>query len=346
MPRRNLLFLVLNAIVSVAVVLLAWNFLQSRTGGSETQERMVITVPILITATNDPFLTPAIVVVTATPTDIPGSVQLPEGLLPATSVGAVVETQIATLDPTLFLSALDAVQAAGGTALNLPENCIVHTLQEGETPYGIALQYNASFAEILAVNGLSEDDATFLQIGQTLIVPQQGCVLGAQAVALTASATFEPTASFTPSPTETVDGTLTFTPTPPASATTRPTASNTPTVTLTPSSTVPPTAENAQVVIMDVVGVGDVTTESITIRNNGQTIDLFDWSLQDSDGNVFTFPSGRRVFSNGSLIIYSRVGEDTPAALFWGESEALFESGETVTLLDNNGRAQSAFEIP
>ncbi len=45
-----------------------------------------------------------------------------------------------------------------------------YTIQEGDTLYGIAIQYNTTVEAIRAANGLDEN--AILQVGQTLKVPE------------------------------------------------------------------------------------------------------------------------------------------------------------------------------
>ncbi len=53
-----------------------------------------------------------------------------------------------------------------------PEGPIEYTLVEGDTISGIADFFGVSFLDILAVNGLTEEDALFLQPGDVLVIPQ------------------------------------------------------------------------------------------------------------------------------------------------------------------------------
>ena len=70
------------------------------------------------------------------------------------------------------------------------------------------------------------------------------------------------------------------------------------------------------------------------------------WTLQDLDGNVYEFRREQRIFSNSEVTIYTRAGQDTPIALFWGLDEAIWEPGDVVTLRDNNDRVQAILRIP
>lgn len=376
MQRRSAVFLVVNLIISVLVAVGIIAFVQSRQAPDAPQQ-VVITVPILVTATIDTAQrtqTPFII----TATNLPGTnvVALPTGLVELTALPRLPDgspVAINTIDPAI----LEANPSVGGTVTALPANCIPYTLQSGDSPYGIALQYGADYAEILAVNGLTEDDATFLQIGQVLIVPLEGCDLAAQALIATQTATGLPTLtpSITPSltitpggPTQTPIPSSTFTPSntpvpsntspPPPTGTDAPTntppptrtpsplpsATTQPTRTNTPAPTLPPTAANAQVVIVNVVGAGNLPGEGVEIRNNGSTTDLNGWTLRLSTGETYTFPAGN-VFSGGSVTVNTRAGQDTPIARFWNQTRALLSPGVTVTLLNREGQAQSAFTV-
>jgi LysM repeat protein len=335
MRRRSLIFfLILNVIVSLSVVALALNVFDAQR--ERDQQPIVVTVPIILTATPDPNATVPVIILTATP--MPGTVILPTGLIEEFSA-AQTRVPLPTIDEALLAQS----QSLQGTATALPAGCILHEIQAGDTPFGVAERYGANGFELMAINGLDEIAASNLQIGQILIVPLEGCEAGVQALAATqtaAVATPEPTDTPTPEVTEAPTGTST--PTPTAS----PTTTLTPTPTPTPTTTIPPTAANAQVEIVRVLNVGDVTGESVDIRNNGPVIDLSGWTLRSSDGSVFTFPDQRRLFQGSTITVFSRVGTDTAIALFWNRQEPVWTSGATATLIDAQGRAQSVFTIP
>lgn len=98
--------------------------------------------------------------------------------------------------------------------------------------------------------------------------------------------------------------------------------------------------------IVNVTGAGDLQSEEAVIRNFGETVNLSGWSLSDSDGNVFTFPEDRRVFSDAPLSIISRDGQDSPVIIHWGLDSAIYESGETLILRDDAGDVISTYQIP
>ena len=326
MGRRGsvLTLVIINVIVTLVVVFAVISIINSQ-NANQPANRIVITVPILITSTKDPDLTESVRIVTATPLPgTPGVVSLPTGLLPELD-----ETFIApTIDPAL----IEASSALQETATALPANCILHTVVEGDTPFGIAEQYGVDGNDLMAVNGLDETTASFMQIGDVLIVPLEGCELTAiaqQALGEATEAVTESVETIAPSGT-------------PPTATEPPTRAAT--ATRTPTATLPPTATNAQVEIVRVISPGDINAEGVDIRNNGAVVDLTGWELSAASGETYTFPQ-QRVFTGGVLTIYTRVGSDTPQAKFWGLDTALWDSGTTLTLTDASGDVQSTYIV-
>lgn len=118
--------------------------------------------------------------------------------------------------------------------------------------------------------------------------------------------------------------------------------------TATLTATLVPTAENApnaQVEIVRVLGVGSIMTEGVEIRNNGPVVGLEGWTLVDSSGNTYTFPSERRLFSGGLITVYTRVDNDSAIALFWDQTAPIWTSGDTAILIDSAGHIQSVLQI-
>jgi competence protein ComEC len=74
-------------------------------------------------------------------------------------------------------------------------------------------------------------------------------------------------------------------------------------------------------------------------------VDITGWTLSDAQGNEFVFPE-QRLFTNGSITVYTRAGEDTPVVLYWGRSTAVWgDEGDVATLTDANGRVQSSVRV-
>lgn len=115
----------------------------------------------------------------------------------------------------------------------------------------------------------------------------------------------------------------------------------------TPIPTEPPALGEAQVVIHEIVGVGDLENEAVVIANEGnRQIQLANWKLEDSQGNVHTF-SPFILFGNGAnVVLLTGSGTDTTANLYWGSSVSVWESGEMATLRDADGTARATFTVP
>lgn len=314
MALRNLIpFLILVFVVAIAGTYLALQLFPAGRASTGDAEVRLVTVQVIVTATTDPNATPAVRIITATPDRT--QVALPADVLSQAQTGAPV----ATLDLTVIGAASAEV---GLTATGLPANCLIHVVVSGDTPFGIAEQYGVSGFRLLEANNLTEQTATGLQIGQSVIVPLEGCEIAAQ-----------PTATLTPDPDEP-------TPTPDSTQ-----AADSVTPAASPTITLPPTAANAQISIVAVENVGDVTAEAVRIRNNGNTVNVTGWVLSDADGNEYVFGQ-QLIFSNQEVTLYTRLDQNTPIALFWGRDTAVWQSGDVVTLRDAQNRVQASIRVP
>ena len=326
MRRRlgQLTFILLNVLISLGVALAVIQYNNSQNPPSESQ--LVITVPILVTATvdaNQPTQTPFIITTTPLP-GTPRVAALPTGLIDEAGGASTAPT----IDPTILGASVE-IQA---TASALPQGCVLHTLKEGEFPSAIAEQYGVDMFELMEVNELDDTSAAFLQIGQVLIVPLEGCTLTASALNDEAE-------------TEEVDAASAAGGAASADATDEAQPSVTPTPSRTPTATLPPTAVNAQVAILRVISPGNVTVEGVEIQNNGPVVEITGWTLTDSGGNVYTFGE-QRLFTNGRVIVYTRSGTDTPSAKYWNRDTAVLSPGATLTLSDEDGAVQSTYIVP
>jgi hypothetical protein len=235
--------------------------------------------------------------------------------------------------PTIDPSLLAPDGSFLGQSADLPENCIEYFVVDGDNPSLIAVQFDVDVFTLLAVNGLTEETATGLQIGDRLIVPLEGCPLQGPATSVNDDTEDTDAVDETPDGSE-LSGT-------PADD------NGTPQPTVRPTVTLAPTASNAQMEIVEVIGAGDITTEQVSIRNNGNTVDISGWTLSDGDGNSYTFPDGRRLFSGSGIFINTRQGQNTPVLFFWGRDEAVFgEPGDVIVLADRNGNVQASLRLP
>jgi LysM repeat protein len=181
---------------------------------------------------------------------------------------------------------------------------------------GIAQAYNVSVQEIVAVNSLANPDV--LNVGQQLIIP--GHFVTPTAAPPT---TESPTGS---SPSET-------------SPTQAPPDSPAPSLpTLTPSGP-------AVVEIWQVLGEGNLATETVIVRNRGGLANLEGWTVSDAEGNTFAFPA-LTLFTDGEVRIHSAEGQNTPADLYWDRTSPAWHSGELISLQNAEGNTIDTYIVP
>jgi hypothetical protein len=72
---------------------------------------------------------------------------------------------------------------------------------------------------------------------------------------------------------------------------------------------------------------------------------LSGWQLEDSDGNVFTFPQ-LDLFEGGAVIVWTKTGANTAVDLYWGQASPVWQSGEKVTLRTAAGEVHATYTIP
>jgi hypothetical protein len=321
MRRRSMIvFVLFNVLISLGVAFGVISFLGPQ---EAAPQQVVITVPVVYTPTIGPSQTPFIVTATLA-TDV--------ALLPTNLIDAAADVdlesvadggpEIATLDP-------DNIDLQG-TATALPTGCILHTIADGDTPFAVAQEYDADAILMMEINGLNDETATQLQIGDVLTIPLEGCPLTADDAPVNLSAS-----AIDPAELGVVD----------EDSTAEATAESTNVSTAVPTVTLPPTAVTAQMEILQVINTGDVTAEGVEIRNNGDTVNISGWTLSDDDGNTFEFPE-QLLFSNAQVTVYSRAGQTTAIAFFWGQNASVWETGDTLTLTDDDGVVQSTFRIP
>ncbi|TVR21558.1 MAG: hypothetical protein EA396_07485 [Anaerolineaceae bacterium] len=326
MRARGLLpILLLNVIVSVAVAFGVIAIFNSN--ASDRENERLVTLEVVVTATPDPDVTPNVVIITTTPRPgDPQTVDIPDEALADAASNPSSDDDDDELDE----DGVSVARAGSGTDEDgdLPPGCILHTLADGDSPYGVALEYGANPFSLMAVNNLTEESARFLRTGQTLIVPLDGCP-----IELFVAESEAPTA--TPQADDDDD-----------EADDDATPQPTPTITPIPTVTLAPTAANSQIRIMEVIGVGDITRESVVIRNDGMTTDIGGWQLTDIDDNTFTFPADIRLWGGAGVTVNTRDGANTPIQFFWGRDSAIFESGDVLTLRDRDGAVRATFRVP
>ena len=204
---------------------------------------------------------------------------------------------------------------------------LIHTVRSGDTISGLSLQYDVPADDIIAANGIANPN--FLTVGAKLVIPVGGVEL------VEATNTPMPTATETPIPFEPPSAQMTATAAAEAGAT------------ITPLPTPLPVTGELQIDIVEVVKPGVVAQEGTTIANRGSRLaDMSGWSLNDAEGNSYTFPSFR-LWAGGSVTVFTRAGQDgsPPAALYWGRAQAAWSAAEQVTLKDLAGETVATHTV-
>jgi hypothetical protein len=116
-----------------------------------------------------------------------------------------------------------------------------------------------------------------------------------------------------------------------------------------PSTPEPPETDQEgeiAVVISTVIGAGDLNTERVRLEYKGESeISLFGWQLVDESGSAFIFPH-LSLYKGGGVFVYTKTGVDSVAALYWGLENPVWNSGETITLVDQFGAVRSTYITP
>jgi len=218
------------------------------------------------------------------------------------------ESQIDTPEPTIVaLVATEMPTQVEPADTEMAE--MTYTVETGDTLGAIAVKFNVTVAEILAVNEIPNPDA--LEVGQVLIILRP-LVAVATHTALPAAEigeTLEPTST-------------------------------------TPTSTPVPLTGESRVLIDSVIGVGDLASERVFLKRVGPgEISLTGWSLVAESGETFTFPQ-LTLFENGAVFVHTRSGQTTAVALYWNLDQAVWSSGDTVVLIDDQGNVHNSYQIP
>jgi LysM repeat protein len=113
-----------------------------------------------------------------------------------------------------------------------------------------------------------------------------------------------------------------------------------PTTTLASGTESPP-----QLAVRAINDLGNLQTERVMIVNLGGLVNLSGWTLRDQQNNVYTFPN-IVLFQGGAVNVHTIAGRDTVTDLYWGKTTAMWQNGETATLVDPQGRTHTTFTAP
>lgn len=100
-----------------------------------------------------------------------------------------------------------------------------------------------------------------------------------------------------------------------------------------------------QVVIRGAYEQGSLEDEFVYLENLGGVASMAGWTLDDGEGNTFTFPDFT-LYNGGGVNIYTRAGTNSVINLFWGMDRPLWEPGKRISLRDSNGVVVSSFPVP
>jgi LysM repeat protein len=217
-------------------------------------------------------------------------------------------SSVETMEPTAIQVQSTEISSED-QAVETPMAEMDYTVQTGDTLGAIAVKFNITVAEITAVNEIADPDA--LEVGQVLIIRRPLVILSTQ----------------TSLPAEEIEAELEAT-------------------TTIPTSTPAPLTGESQVIIDSAIGVSDLSSERVFLKRVGpDEISLSGWQLVAENGEVFDFPQ-ITLFENGAVFIHTREGQTTAVALYWGLDHSVWESGDTVVLLDDLGEVHTNYQIP
>ena len=106
------------------------------------------------------------------------------------------------------------------------------------------------------------------------------------------------------------------------------------------------TLQQGDVQIVSVIGAGTLDVEAVVVKYNGEgELNLTGWHLKDANGNSYTFPPFT-LSTNGAVRVHTTSGTNTAIDLYWGQRQAVWQSGEAVLLTDPQGQAQDSYPVP
>jgi lamin tail-like protein len=104
--------------------------------------------------------------------------------------------------------------------------------------------------------------------------------------------------------------------------------------------------QQGTVEIVSVIGAGTVNVEAVVVKYSGEgEVDLTGWHIKDANGNSYTFPPFK-LFKNGAVQVHTASGSNTAIDLYWGQGQAVWQSGELAILTDPQGNAQDSYPVP
>lgn len=105
-------------------------------------------------------------------------------------------------------------------------------------------------------------------------------------------------------------------------------------------------SNNFNVSIRIIVGAENLEVEYVEILNQSEgPVDLTGWQLIGEDSQTFTFPT-LILNSGGAIKVHSKKGTNTVIELYWQADAPVWQSGETVHLINTAGEIIATYSIP
>lgn len=110
--------------------------------------------------------------------------------------------------------------------------------------------------------------------------------------------------------------------------------------------TTAPLSSGEGILIRTVDGPGALVTEAVQIVNDSnEVVNLNGWRLERENGPAYTF-NNQSIFPGSNLWLHTGSGADTTVALYWGQSEPVWQSGSVVRLLNAAGALVNSYTVP
>ncbi len=108
-----------------------------------------------------------------------------------------------------------------------------------------------------------------------------------------------------------------------------------------------PVIRGATIEIAIIRTPGVLSSEALrVVSNSDEVVNLENWTLEDADGNVLTFPNIQLLRKGVFVEVYSRAGHTTPYEIYWNRDAAVWQSGETAVIKDSYGQIQATYRVP
>lgn len=105
-----------------------------------------------------------------------------------------------------------------------------------------------------------------------------------------------------------------------------------------------PLGQGVEIAIIE--NPGEHASESVLIVNESNlAFSLLGWQLVREGGPTYTF-GNVPLFPGSSVRVHTRAGEDSSIELFWGESDALWQSDRVARLLNTQGVEVFRYSVP